>query len=606
MVRAFLPALAIALILTACPFLPLSKLRIAIYVLFSGYPLLVWIKRRWPIGALILALAPASLAIWSLLAAIAYFLKVAPLLPWLPAVLAWVGAYRSRKRQFVLTANLIDGIACFTGVTMSFALLGFTLLNGPVANGGFNAAPGASGAIFYMLSFAEMSAVNQAVPSEGPFLPHTMNAYPTWIHAGLGALTRQNKGPAPVSLWPILPLLVLGTGLIVYCFDLRASPDRRRGWHFAMIAIVMLFIGVRIDLFIVPQTQALVFPIFFLFQYFLGADRLWRLPLRQASAAIVLLILVCLSHTVTGTAALAFFIQAIISPRWWHSRKRLLAFACLTVALCVSLIYITGNRPYSPLSSSGPNYETLRYVLSVWRGWATLLGVVAAVALMSRWKLIKWFAPAMLSILGMGYGLSTLMAENTWPGIFTGFNSVRFFHFAILGLLPSFLSFPTIPGIFLILSLIPALPVLQNVSSIYTTRPDQISPSLQAAYQFIREHTPLTSRALVENPSHATTAFTGRPAFERFDTNLYSYGMISEADYANRTFLADKILDPSTAPTTRFSDLKKLTLDQLVLTRHTSESEQQFNQRVAGFLPPGSASILFNNNSVAVLQTHAK
>jgi len=604
-----LPLLAlVAVALSLCPLLPLGRLRLTLYLLLSGVPLLMLIGRRWPVGALLLALAPASLAVWSVTTSLLYLLPVPRPHPWIPVTLAWTPAALAwaacicwRKRRLIISAGSVDALALLAGIVVAGGMLIFSSLNGPRPDGTFKASVAATGDVFYMFSFVEISAVSQSLPHEGPFLPHSLNSYPVCMHAGLGALSRQSKGPAPVSLWPILPLLVFGSGLIVFIMSQRATSTRRRGWQWSLVAIVAFFLGTRIDLFILPQTQGMAFPLLFLFLYTLGPGPLRRLPIARAVAAMGLLVLVCLSHTLSGVAAMAFFVQSLLIWKPRRARWGRMAAACACLLICVVITLVVSRRPVAPLQMKGINPVTFENLLLSWKSWSVPFGIACAVALSVKMQRIKWVAPALLTVLGLGYGPTMLGAAIPSTGYFSVFNAVRFFHFAMIGLLPAFLSFPALPGCLLILSLVPILPKVKDVGYIYTAPPATISTPLQSAYQFIREHTPLSARAISEDKFHATAPFTGHPAFEHYDINGYSVGMVDEREYDRKVAMAIRLFSRNTAPARREQILKSLNLNQVILLRQPQESPGAFEARARNFLPARVGKVIFENAGTAVL-----
>lgn len=601
--------LCTVVLLTAL-FFPLGHLRLILFFVFSGITVLLPVLPRWNFTVLLLSITISSLAVWALIAPIFWFFHAGQLIPYAIVLLnagstAWLAITKSKTKIFFTPTDLITLLStCLLAIPLYLVFK----INGPLPDGSFIYRMGIEGDGYYMFSMIHQSAIRGALPTENLLIPRSPNLYLYRLHAGLGALATQSTVTPVKSLWYFLPFLQISSALAVPAIAARFPGLITRKKSIILLVLAGIFAACRIDLFIFPLTNAIAFPYFFLAVYLLGNRSFSNMTNARLIGIAVLTLLIGLSHVISLAALITFLLGNlfIAFPKIRLDRKWLCGVAIFLLA-CV-LMYLGSRMPFGEPNAGRIHKDAGFLIKGYWAVWYSPLVISLAVILMAR-KLPKHIIITFIALIGGGllFGLSGVLKADSATLLFNVFNSNRFFHFAFFAALPCFILLPSLPAILLSTSFIVFLPKVPDVFIVLTESPRRVTSGLNAAYEYIRQNTPLTA-VFYDNLSirddavgnHTVAAFTGRPSYVPNTFNNYGQNMISAADWQKRKTDYYTFFNPATSPEKRMEIANSNHITHVLL--HNEPNYPPSAELAPNLLPPGKSKIIFSNRETAVLE----
>ena len=535
--RHILPAFpahfGLAALLAVSLVLPLSPLRMVLLAVLSGLSPLLAVRRRWGIAELILVPPQASLIFWCLMALPVLKFGVFAALPALIAALLGENA-RRRKDTLTLEFTLLDaaGLLALLGMLIPITLVFHA--NGMQA-GKYIAHAWFGRDSFYLFALIQEAIERGGWPTENPFVAGVANFYPSLLHVGCAALTRQSGLIAAESLLLTSPLF-LATGLPL----LVVAAGRAVGGPLKPIS-ALLVVGatagaflLRPDLFIYPQPESYVIGWLALVLWLWGEG----VPSRaEVTAALIASFAIVFAHTVTGAACVIFVAsRSLDTTRVPETRFR--GWLQLSVTLLLSLLFVRLSLlPYSgargPLSLS-PLAESTDFVTP----WICPIAVMIFITISGRRDLFRSLGIVALTSLGIAYyvyGSRFIDPIDRW---FVYFNAERFLHLAFLITLPFAAARPRQIGLAVALcvilsAFIEPTDLAADSHTLINEAPITVDEGELAVLARIRRDTPPTALILTNFRSFAVPAFTGRSQNQN-EINIWAMNTLQPSEFTKR------------------------------------------------------------------------
>lgn len=421
--------------------LPPSILSLMLAATFSGLAPMATSNRRWsPVGFLSASLM-LSLPIWAVSSVFAWSIGIGDYLGFLPVMLSAVSlivCFFRRKVALKLTGfTYADAFALSVTLVVAIPMLVVWQTNGPktVENQKvFDAGLGGFTDGFYHLGLVELAKNRKSYPTENPVFAGVPNRYPSLLHCGLAGLSTRRSGPAAVTLWPILPILMLAPVALGFLAVHRLSRARKLRGILIIGVGYTAFVFIRIDHFIFPQIQAIAFGLLALLLYYTPRfpSNNWSQWIKYTALALILVA----SHTVSATVAIVIAMCLVGFLVIRKKRIRILPGA-ISVAMLVSAFVVLNNYPHQPTlkDTIPPNLikDALRIIVLPY-----IFPLILALVLVIRHKPFGPLSAAsfgliMLSVCYASFGFTAATGNEIF---FSVFNSPRFAVFGLLLMVP--------------------------------------------------------------------------------------------------------------------------------------------------------------------------
>jgi hypothetical protein len=555
----------------------------------TGFSVLVAVRSRWPVSALLFATPVVSLPLWAVGTRLSFAtgLTGAPRV-W-PAFLAacltlWVGW---RRRSLLLEARERDLWALGWAVLVSVPVVAVFLRNGLQPGGRYLARSWFGRDSFYLFSFAQMTLETAGPPDRNPFLAGAQNHYPTLAHVGLAGLTLESGQVAAVFVPALaVTLCIAGAGLSFLWISER-SPSRRGALALGALG-ALGWMAARPDLIVYPHTQAVVFAVLLLV--------LWLSfpPRGRAETGLILFLSGYLVFAHALTAAVALSALGVIAVEEWRpggSRRR--AAVYLGAALVLGLVFLGINAPARPALTGAPTSASLTATIRYAAPWIPAAGAALLLSLGARRSRGPWVLPLGPLLFAVAYytwgALLVLPAQRFLVLV----NAERLVHYALLcalALLPDAGRRRAALAIGLVWVGLSTTPSIRLIPGLLWAPPLELSRADLAMFEAVREKTPASATIFSLTRNFGLPAFTGRTqnAVEPLDWSMGGLPAGEVERYWNELVRFDRL-----APSERRSLLARRGYSHLLVPK--PQPGASGSSLLDAWLPEGSARTVYED-----------
>ncbi|MCX7963128.1 MAG: hypothetical protein N2644_01410 [Candidatus Sumerlaea chitinivorans] len=577
--------------------LPPSIPRCGLALFISGLSAAPLFRRSYRLTELIGVSLAVSLVGWSLLSVGLLPLRMGAWLPWWPVGLAALGYGLTAKspKRLSITVDWVETAAWMTALLALVPISAVYGVNGPRQN--------PEGPVWYLRKWIQqdglyfIALVQEAIerlayPDENPFAAGLRNYYPSLLHCGFAGLVLTSGKNAPTALWQLWPWVYVGHILLLVHTLARSMRLLRKWTGLAASVAVCVFIALRLDYFVYPHTQGMVFGLLF-FVLWLVNQRLWLLRWVVRVTVALFPLLLAWMHTVSTTAVWAAFVgfgaEKLLKKQWRQ------AFGFLGFAAIVGILALgVGKAPYR--SEAGWTFDLrsyqffMGYVLPHLPLYLVGLGALALGQAPWRWRI----ASAVLCLLGVVYTVAGFNRPEVFARFYAIFNAQRFPYLSFLFFVPA-LSRNTrvikfgLPALVAAAILNPNPYTLQCESLVFG-KALVIPPEQLEAFEYIRQHTPPRARFITNLEHWGLTAFTGRPQFVHGLVMAFGFNSLPEPQIQKLLQVNEAFFTTYDAKA-RAALLEKVGI-RYVLVRGTWESDGELANWIPQFLPSGQSRIV--------------
>jgi len=482
-------------------------------LLTSGLAPLLALRSRYTVIELLVLTPLASVVLWSMLGLVGGALP-GFVLACAPVVIAGLLATLElrRARTIALGAGPLDAVATTVAILVAVPVVAVFTHNGLIGTNLFEARSWFKADTFYFAALAQMHVATGGAPHENPFVGGAPNLYPSLLHGGIGELARLGGVPVPIALDVVAPVLLIASVAAVPLVIVRTVDDthRARGAWLAG-ALTVVFVMLRVDLFVYPHTHSLVFGWLVLGAAFLLPAA--RSPAPTIAGALTLAALP-FAHTVTGSVAVVLVASCGLSQLRDRTTRPLgaaMLVGSVLVAIMAARVYAL---PFPSARISAAPTGALGMVAPYLEPWRLVLIAVALICVASLRTPSRIAAPlVMLALAAAYYSYGAMLgAGDRW---FVHYNAERFIHYALfVSFFAPSLARPLVAasaiGLVVVGLLVSPPRITRAAIGLVEQAPLRLGQAELEAFEAIRTQTPPRARIISELGHFALPAFTGR------------------------------------------------------------------------------------------------
>jgi hypothetical protein len=533
-----LAALATLLSLTALA--PPTSARAILLLCLGSIAPLIALRPAWNLAVLLFAAPVVSLPLWSAATWLGWACGWHQILAWWPASLAAVLALSLRSGDRILRLRFEDSdlwaltfvLAFCIPLELVFAASGFQ------PDGSYTARGWWARDSLYFASLVQMALARHAYPFENPFVAGSPNLYRSASHLAFAGLSEQAHTIAVFAIKPLAFVVLAASSGVVFLatakhLDRPAAP-RLSGLRFVVpLLAALLWMGIRPDLFIFPQTQSVVYAAFVLALLLHEEDSPWGSRLLVAS----LCVYTAFAHAVTSAVCAGWLAAGGLHAL--ARRRKTGAHFQLGLAVSMGLLFYILNRTPYPSTRIPFAWANAAAAQAYARPWLLPSAAVLLVVASAFRRGLPGLVPLGALALGLAYyGFGVTLAEpsHAW---FVAFNAERFLHYALLLaflLLPLLSRAATVTALALVVAGVVLQPpqLLLSSRELLTMAPDRFTPAELRFFETVRTMTPPEARILSLVPTLALPAFTGRAQAAIEPLDVWSMNALPEGAVALR------------------------------------------------------------------------